>query len=47
MGQQGNFEEGYSGKSLWAFHRKVWLPMNQVGWWKNSYPTISQGYQRY
>lgn len=40
MGQRGNFEEGYSGKSLLGnYIAGVWFPdKTRVGWWKNGYP---------
>lgn len=40
MGQRGNFEEGYSGKSLLGnYVAGVYFPdKTRVGWWKNGYP---------
>jgi maltose phosphorylase len=40
MGQRGNFEEKYSGKSLQGnYVAGVWFPdKTRVGWWKNGYP---------
>lgn len=40
MGMRGNFEEGYSGKSLkGTYIAGVWFPdKTRVGWWKNGYP---------
>lgn len=40
MGQRGNFEEKYSGKSLQGnYIAGVWFPdKTRVGWWKNGYP---------
>ena len=40
MGQRGNFEERYSGKSLQGnYIAGVWFPdKTRVGWWKNGYP---------
>lgn len=40
MGQRGNFEEAYSGKSLQGFYvGGVYYPdKTRVGWWKNGYP---------
>ena len=40
MGQRGNFEERYSGKTLQGnYVAGVWFPdKTRVGWWKNGYP---------
>ncbi|MGV3604079.1 MAG: glycoside hydrolase family 65 protein [Dyadobacter fermentans] len=40
MGQRGNFEEGYSGKTLLGnYVAGVYFPdKTRVGWWKNGYP---------
>lgn len=40
MGQRGNFEENYSGKSLQGnYVAGVYFPdKTRVGWWKNGYP---------
>jgi len=40
MGQRGNFEESYSGKSLQGnYVAGVYFPdKTRVGWWKNGYP---------
>lgn len=40
MGQRGNFEEGYSGKTLPGnYVAGVYFPdKTRVGWWKNGYP---------
>ncbi len=40
MGQRGNFEEDYSGKSLLGnYVAGVYFPdKTRVGWWKNGYP---------
>ncbi len=40
MGGRGNFEEGYSGKTLLGnYVAGVWFPdKTRVGWWKNGYP---------
>ncbi|QES90395.1 glycoside hydrolase family 65 protein [Rhizosphaericola mali] len=40
MGQRGNFEESYSGKSLQGnYIAGVYYPdKTRVGWWKNGYP---------
>src|SRR5690606_22996759 len=40
MGQRGNFEEKYSGKTLQGnYIAGVWFPdKTRVGWWKNGYP---------
>ena len=40
MGQRGNFEERFSGKTLQGnFVAGVWFPdKTRVGWWKNGYP---------
>jgi maltose phosphorylase len=40
MGQRGNFEEAYSGKSLQGnYVAGVYFPdKTRVGWWKNGYP---------
>ncbi|SOE23630.1 maltose phosphorylase [Spirosomataceae bacterium TFI 002] len=40
MGQRGNFEETYTGKSLQGnYIAGVWYPdKTRVGWWKNGYP---------
>lgn len=40
MGQRGNFEEKYSGKTLQGnYVAGVWFPdKTRVGWWKNGYP---------
>lgn len=41
MGQRGNFEEGYSGKTLLGnYVAGVYFPdKTRVGWWKNGYPS--------
>jgi maltose phosphorylase len=41
MGQRGNFEERYSGKTLQGnYVAGVWFPdKTRVGWWKNGYPS--------
>ena len=40
MGQRGNFEENYSGKSLQgSYMAGIYYPdKTRVGWWKNGYP---------
>lgn len=40
MGQRGNFEEQFSGKTLQGnYVAGVWFPdKTRVGWWKNGYP---------
>lgn len=40
MGQRGNFEEGFSGKTLLGnYVAGVYFPdKTRVGWWKNGYP---------
>jgi maltose phosphorylase len=40
MGQRGNFEERFSGKTLQGnYVAGVWYPdKTRVGWWKNGYP---------
>lgn len=40
MGQRGNFEESYSGKSLQgSYMAGIYYPdKTRVGWWKNGYP---------
>src|SRR6478752_3530150 len=40
MGQRGNFEESYSGKTLLGnYVAGVYFPdKTRVGWWKNGYP---------
>ena len=40
MGQRGNFEETYSGKTLLGnYVAGVYFPdKTRVGWWKNGYP---------
>jgi maltose phosphorylase len=40
IGQRGNFEEKYSGKTLQGnYVAGVWFPdKTKVGWWKNGYP---------
>lgn len=40
MGQRGNFEEGYTGKTLLGnYVAGVYFPdKTRVGWWKNGYP---------
>jgi maltose phosphorylase len=40
MGQRGNFEEKFSGKTLQGnYVAGVWYPdKTRVGWWKNGYP---------
>lgn len=40
MGQRGNFDEGYSGKTLLGnYVAGVYFPdKTRVGWWKNGYP---------
>ena len=40
MGQRGNFEETYTGKSLQgSYIAGVYYPdKTRVGWWKNGYP---------
>lgn len=40
MGQRGNFEEKFTGKSLQGnYIAGVWFPdKTRVGWWKNGYP---------
>ena len=40
MGQRGNLEEGYSGKTLLGnYVAGVYFPdKTRVGWWKNGYP---------
>ncbi|NND08134.1 MAG: glycoside hydrolase family 65 protein [Saprospiraceae bacterium] len=41
MGQRGNFEEAYSGKSLpGTYLAGIYYPdKTRVGWWKNGYPS--------